>query len=170
MKDLDQPSVMLALLFAYAKPLTTRQLAQASGLNATETVAALRDLKVRLETSGLQLLEQSGSFHLATHPQAAKFIAKLPGMNEPSLTPAALETLAIVAYRQPVSRHDIDGLRGVSSDVMISHLLEEGLIETSGTAATPDHSPLYQTSMRFLELSGLDNLKNLPPVEDNDEA
>ena len=170
MNELDQSAQLLAVLFASSKPLAATQLALILKLTPDQLTNALATLRQRLKHSGLQLIQQAGQLELATDPAAADSINRLRNSKPATLTPAALETLAIVAYRQPVSRQTIDNLRGVSSEIMVNHLLDQGLIETTGTTDTADHSPVYGTSMLFLELAGLSDITALPPVEEANES
>lgn len=170
MKQLDNAAKILALLFASPQPITAKQLARITGLSLDELDQHLQTIKNRLENSGLQLNFHDDQYRLVTDPAAAATVSQLQSHTSADLTPAALETLAIVAYRQPVSRHDIDSLRGVSSEIMVAHLTSQGLIEQVGVTDTPEHSPLYQTTMMFLEIAGLPDMKALPPIEDDREA
>ncbi|MBE3576659.1 MAG: SMC-Scp complex subunit ScpB [Limnochordales bacterium] len=162
-----------ALLFATDEPLSLERLSYILGVPA-ETV------RVELERwwadrsarpHGVELQEVAGGYRLATAPQYRDLVAKVHVVpDRTGLSRAALETLAIIAYRQPISRPEIDQLRGVRSESAINSLLERGLIEEAGRADTIGHPVLYRTTRRFLLEFGLRSLADLPPVKIDGEA
>jgi len=160
-----------ALLFASPEPVTTRRLAQALGASLRETEAALRQLEETLQSRGIRLQHNRDRWQLTSAPEAGTLVATFLGLEMSSrLSRAALETLAIVAYRQPVTRPQIDAIRGVSSDGVLRSLLSKGLIEELGRAEGPGRPILYGTTALFLETFGLPSLEALPPLEDEDET
>lgn len=166
MSDLPLSAQIEALLFAAPEPLTVRQLAQALE-QPTETVeAALRELAEALQGRGVRLQEHRGRWQLTTVPEAAPLIERLLGLetNTP-LSRAALETLAIIAYRQPITRPQVDAIRGVNSDGVIRSLVSKGLIEEVGRAEGPGRPVLYATTALFLQTFGLRSLDELPPLD-----
>jgi segregation and condensation protein B len=115
---------------------------------------------------GARLQRLGGRVQLATAPEHAGLVARFLGVPERTrLSPAALETLAIVAYRQPVTRPEIESIRGVNCDHVMRSLLDQGLIEERGRADTPGRPAVYGTTMTFLEALGLRTLDDLPPLD-----
>lgn len=152
-----------ALLFLAPDPLSVKELAEAAQAEEADVSAALRALgeRYRPERCGIHLRELGGGFTFATGPdseQAAKRLFSRPRAS--TLTPAQAETLAIVAYLQPVSRPEIARIRGVSADSAVSTLLERNLIEESGRSQFG--AMLYKTTVQFLKLFGLNSVKDLP--------
>lgn len=154
-----------ALLFVAERPLSRREIATLAGVEAETVDARLGDLEVALRDRGLRLVATGEQVELATAPEAGALIARYVGADEVRLSPAALETLAIVAYRQPVTRGAIERIRGVDSDYVVRSLLHRRLIVEQGRAATPGRPILYGTGFDFLERFGLTSLDDLPPLE-----
>jgi segregation and condensation protein B len=154
-----------ALLFLSSDPLSPQELADATQAGREEIAAALAELGEQYAPGrrGLRLRELAGGYTLATDPateDAARRLFSRPRAF--TLTPAQAETLAIVAYLQPVSRPEITRIRGVSADSAATTLLERGLIEEAGRSQFG--AVLYRTSTLFLKLFGLSSLKELPDV------
>ena len=157
-----------ALLFAAGDPVTTGQLAQALDCPEAAAAAALAALAQRLEASGSGLLLRRTPFgwQLVTGPQFATAVTALGRVRQDRrLSAAALEVLAIVAYRQPVTRGQIDGWRGVDSGNVLTGLVERGLVRPVGRAERPGHPVQYGTTAAFLATFGLASLAELPPWE-----
>lgn len=154
-----------ALLFLAPDPLSPRELADAAAVEELAAIAALAELAERYAPgrSGIHLRELGGGFTFASDPEtedAARRLFSRPRAS--ALTPAQAETLAIVAYLQPVSRPEITRIRGVSADSAASTLLERGLVEESGRSQFG--AVLYRTTTQFLKLFGLRSLEELPDV------
>jgi segregation and condensation protein B len=154
-----------ALLFLAPDPLTPRELADAAAAPLNDVTAAIEALAERHApgASGIHLRELAGGYTFATGPEsedAAKRLFSRP--RAATLTPAQAETLAIVAYLQPVSRPEITRIRGVSADSAASTLLERGLIEESGRSQFG--AVIYRTTTQFLKLFGLSSIDELPDV------
>ena len=154
-----------ALLFLSAEPLSAGELADAAQADETAVGAALALLADAYAPGrrGLQLRELAGGFTLATDPtteDAARRLLSRPRVS--TLTPAQAETLAIVAYLQPISRPEITRIRGVSADSATATLLERGLIEEAGSSQFG--AVLYRSTTNFLRLFGLRSLQELPDV------
>jgi segregation and condensation protein B len=152
-----------ALLFLAPEPVTVEELADAlqSGEQAVEQ--ALRELEADLEGRGVVLRKVAGGVALASHPDAEEAARRLLARpRTPALTPAQAETLAIVAYLQPVSRPEVARIRGVASESATSALTERGLIEEAGRSQFG--AVLYRTTPLFLKLFGLDSPEQLPDV------
>jgi segregation and condensation protein B len=176
--------VIEALLFAAQKPLTTRELVTAiksSGgedelmpnefAKATEAqvAAALEQLKIEYvqQARAFQLGEKSEGWQLVSDPAYAPWVRQLfPAVKPARLTPPSLETLAIIAYRQPITRADVEAVRGVAVDGVLQSLMERGLVKIGGRAEVPGRPLLYETTQFFLEHFGLRDLDELPNAEE----
>jgi segregation and condensation protein B len=169
--DLPLPSLGLteeqleALLFVAERPLTRREIGTLAGVDRETVDARLGDLEVALRERGIRVVAAGDSVQLATSPDAGALIARYVGSDGVRLSPAALETLAIVAYRQPVTRGIIERIRGVDSDYVVRSLLHRRLIVEHGRADTPGRPILYGTGFDFLERFGLTSLEDLPALE-----
>jgi segregation and condensation protein B len=163
----DDVGSLEALFFVSDEPLTTSVIAQALELDR-KTVEELCDrLRTTLEErrSGLVLRNVAGGWRLFTSPDAAPVVERFVlSSRQARLTKASLETLAIVAYKQPVTRHQINGIRGVNSDGVLRALTDRGLIEEAGREETPGRPVLYGTTPQFLERLGLPSLAALPSL------
>lgn len=156
-----------ALLFVSDEPLTESVLAQALEVDRRAAGAACEDLARRLEErgAGLVLRNVAGGWRLFTHPDSAQVVERFVlSSRQARLTKAALETLAIVAYKQPVTRHQVSSIRGVNSDGVLRALVDKGLVEEAGREESPGRPLLYATTPGFLERLGLASLDALPPV------
>ena len=156
-----------ALFFVSDEPLSSAVLAQALELDRKEVDAMCEALAEQLEDrgSGLVLRSVAGGWRLFTHPDAAPVVEQFVlSSRQARLTKAALETLAIVAYKQPVTRHQISSIRGVNSDGVIRALMDRGVIQEAGREQTPGRPLLYATTPAFLERLGLPSLASLPAL------
>jgi len=157
-----------AILFIAANPVAASQLAELFDISQDEVIEGLRHLKLIYESEGrgLALEFHAGKVQLTTAPQMAEIIEKYLGLEIGThLSRAAVETLAIVAYRQPITRPGIDAIRGVSSDGVLRSLLTKGLLQEVGRAEGPGRPILYGTSDAFLQHFGLSTLEMLPAFE-----
>ena len=154
-----------ALLFVVAEPVPTAQLATALDVSASVVERGLNELDASLQSRGLRLQRHAGRVQLTTAPQLAELIERFLGLEATShLSRAALETLAIIAYQQPVTRPQIDSIRGVNSDSMMKSLLSKNLILESGRADGPGRPILYSTTPEFLQHFGLNSILEMPPL------
>ncbi|MFZ5818441.1 MAG: SMC-Scp complex subunit ScpB [Chloroflexota bacterium] len=154
-----------ALLFVASEPVTTGQLATALETSNAEVERALQELDASFLARGLRLQRLSGRVQMTTAPDAAGAIERFLGLEATShLSRAALETLAIIAYQQPVTRPQVDSVRGVNSDGVMKSLLGKGLIQEGGRAEGPGRPILYSTTTEFLQYFGLNSLAELPPL------
>jgi len=154
-----------AMLFVAPEPVTTAQLATALDVAPSVVERGLNELDVSLATRGLRLQRHAGRFQLTTAPQLTELIERFLGLEATThLSRAALETLAIIAYQQPVTRPQIDSIRGVNSDSMMKSLLHKGLILESGRADGPGRPILYSTTPEFLQHFGLNSILEMPPL------
>jgi segregation and condensation protein B len=155
-----------ALLFVSGAPVAPQRLAEALGLSASEVETALARLDGALAARGLRLQRHRGGLSLTTAPRAAADVARLLDLESSAhLTRAALETLAIIAYRQPTTRPLIDSIRGVNSEASVHTLVRYGLVEESGRGEGPGRPILYATTQDFLNHFGLRSLADLPPLD-----
>lgn len=177
-------NVIEALLFSAQKPLSAKEITEvlrragAEGeltpnefakVREPEVAAALEQLKIQhIEQSrGFQLVEKAEGWQFATDPKYASWVRELfPTAKPARLTSPALETLAIIAYRQPITRADVEAVRGVTIDGVLQTLMERGLVKISGRAEIPGRPLLYETTQFFLDHFGLRNLDELPNVEE----
>ena len=154
-----------ALLFVAERPLSRTELRAVARLSAEELDERLGDLEVQLRDRGIRLVTSGDQVMLGTSPESGGLIARYLGADTVRLSPAALETLAIVAYRQPVTRGVIDRVRGVDSGHVVRGLQHRRLVVEQGRADSPGRPILYGTSMEFMERFGLTSLDDLPPIE-----
>jgi len=159
-----------ALLFVAERPLTRRELMSITGASRERVDARLGDLEVSLAGRGIRLLATGDRVTLGTAPEAGALIARYVGSDAIRLSPASLETLAIVAYRQPVTRSVIERIRGVDSDYTIRTLVHRRLVVELGRADAPGRPILFGTGFEFLERFGIVSLEQLPPLDAAVEA
>jgi len=159
------------LLFVASAPVATAELADALELNVRGVEAGLVDLEMRLAGGGLRLQRHGGKVQLTTAPQLAGKLERFLGLEARShLSRPALETLAIIAYNQPVTRPQIDAIRGVNSETMLKGLLFRGLILEVGRSQGPGRPILYATTPDFLQHLGLNSIAHLPPLQVSETA
>jgi segregation and condensation protein B len=178
--------VIEALLFSAQKPLSIREMAAAiKGAGAedpaaaepnefarageAEIAAALEELKIEYIQGqrAFQIIEKAEGWQLATDPAFARWVRQLFSASKPArLSAPALETLAIIAYRQPITRADVEAVRGVNIDGVLQTLMERGLVKIAGRAEIPGRPLLYETTRFFLDHFGLRTLDELPNVEE----
>ena len=177
--------IIEALLFSAQKPLVIREITTAirgakddlaSGapnefarVRDAEVAAALEQLKVEYIQQGraFQLIEKAEGWQLATDPALARWVQQLfPAPKPARLSAPGLETLAIIAYRQPITRADVEAVRGVNIDGVLQTLMERGLVKIAGRAEIPGRPLLYETTQFFLDHFGLRNLDELPNAEE----
>lgn len=160
-----------AILFVSTQPLSLKDLMRATNSKEDEVRAAIEVLRTRLRGRGIRLFENHNTFHLATAPEQNTAIERyMASSMRTELSKPALETLAIVAYKQPVTKGQIEAIRGVSSEQTIRNLLLRGLIVDSGRSNTPGKPTLYRTSMRFLQHIGLQNVDEMARLDELPES
>ena len=177
--------IIEALLFSAQKPLSIREIITAmrgaendpaseapnefARVRDAEVAAALEQLKMEYiqQGRGFQLIEKAEGWQLATDPAFAKWVRRLFPVPKPArLSAPGLETLAIIAYRQPITRADVEAVRGVNIDGVLQTLMERGLVKIAGRAEIPGRPLLYETTQFFLDHFGLRNLDELPNAEE----
>jgi segregation and condensation protein B len=154
-----------ARLFVAERPLSRREIATLAGVDRATVDALLGDLEVSLRDRGIRVLVAGDRVELATASEAGALIARYVGVDAVRLSPASLETLAIVAYRQPVTRSAVERIRGVDSDYTLRSLLHRRLLVELGRSDGPGRPILYGTGFEFLERFGLTTLDDLPPLD-----
>lgn len=167
---LSSPSLsaaLEALLFVASNPVTPAQLGAALGVSTAEVEAELQRMQeIFQDGRGVALQWHAGRVQLTTAAEYAHVVESFLGLEATSrLSRAALETLTIVAYRQPITRPGIDAIRGVSSDGVLKNLLSKGLVYEVGRAEGPGRPILYGTTEEFLQHFGLSSITQLPPFE-----
>lgn len=155
-----------ALLFVAKNPLTAELLAEILELSTPKLEELLQELRLRYdgESCGLALLEINGGYKLGTKPKVARYIETLYKQPSHALSNAALEVLSIIAYRQPVTRGEVDFIRGVQSDRALATLVEKGLVKDVGRKEGPGRPILYGTTEQFLLHFGLRSLHDMPKL------
>ncbi len=154
-----------AMLFVAPEPVALAQLAAALDVTNSVVGRGLKEFEESLHARGLRLQRHMGRVQLTSAPEMAELVERFLGLEAVShLSRAALETLAIIAYQQPVTRPQIDAVRGVNSDGMMKSLLSKGLILESGRADGPGRPILYSTTPEFLQHFGINSLMELPSL------
>lgn len=157
--------VLEALLFVADGPVALDDLVHAAGANRREVEESLQQLGSRMAESGpLQLIRIAGGYQVCTKPECAEAITRFLKPQRQRLTRSALEVLAIVAYRQPITSSEIEKVRGVQSDYALRTLVEKDLIYEVDRMATPGRPILYGTTDQFLHIFCLNDLDELPPI------
>lgn len=167
--DLDKPAVIEALLLVSPEPVSATMVSEITGFE----VGAVREIMNRLieqyreRDGGIVIREVGGGYSFYARPEASRYVSRLIQTQvNPRLTRAALETISIVAYLQPVSRGVVAEIRGVQSDSVMRTLEERGLVRQVGKGGPPGYPALYSTTTRFLERFGLNSVEELPSLED----
>lgn len=168
--ELSPLALLESILFVASGPVSTGRLATALETTPTAVNTLLHTLAESYQNRGLRLQWNNNTVQLTTAPAASAVIERFLGLEVTTrLSQAALEALAIVAYMQPVTRPQVDQVRGVNSDGALRTLLSKGLIEEFGRLETPGRPILYGTTPEFLQHFGLSSLGELPPLRDEDE-
>ena len=159
-------AIVESLLFVADAPVAVSQLAGAAEREVRDVEAALESLGEDCVNRGVRLQRKGNRVQLVSAPQAAPYIERFLGLSlSGKLSAAALETLGIIAYKQPITRPQIDAIRGVSSDGVLRTLIGKGLIEEVGRLETVGHPVLFGTTFEFLQYFGLDSLDGLPLLD-----
>jgi len=159
-------SVLEALLLATPEPLSIKRIAEIMELDEKDARILVDDLRKEYQQAGrgIQIRELAGGYALTTLPEHAKYVERLLQPRGKGLSHAALETLAIIAYRQPITRAEIEGVRGVQAGSSLETLLERRLVKELGRKEVPGRPMLYGTTKEFLQYFGLNDLSDLPPI------
>lgn len=154
------------LLFVAGEPVPIERLASILDVDGQQVEEALASLTGLYRTRGLRIQRHGRRVQIVTAPEMAGLVRALLGLDlSGKLSPAALETLAIVAYQQPVTRAQVEAVRGVNSDTVIRTLVNRGLVEEQGRMEQPGRPILYGTTFEFLQQFGLSSLEQLPPLQ-----
>ena len=161
----DLAPVLEAVCYALNRPLTIREAAEIMGVSAAAAQRAADELAATLRGRGVMLQRHQDELQLVTRGEVAWAVHRALNPEKPSrLSKAALETLAIIAYRQPVTRGRVEGIRGVSCDAVIESLERRGLITEMGRQDSPGQPHLWGTTLRFLQIVGLERIEDLPDL------
>ncbi len=153
------------LLFVAERPLSRTEIARLAGVDPSTVDERLGDLEVSLAQRGIRVVLAGDRVELATAPEAGALVARYVGADAVRLSPASLETLAIIAYRQPITKAGIERIRGVDSDYTVRTLVHRRLVLEQGRSEAAGRPILYGTGFEFLERFGLSSLDDLPPLE-----
>ena len=162
----DLSACFEGLLFIAERPLPTAELAELGGVPKLQAEAELSALAERLDEDerGIRLQHHDDAWQLVTAPEVGERLATYAAREEARLSPAALEALAVIAYRQPCTRGDVERVRGVDSDYVIRSLMHRRLVVEVGRRDTPGRPVLFGTTFTFLERFGLTSIDDLPPL------
>jgi segregation and condensation protein B len=163
-------AVVESLLFVADAPVSVQQLAEAIQCKTSEIEYALEALAEEYKDRGIRLQRHKNQVQLTSAPDTALYVERFLGLSLSSrLSPAALEALAIIAYKQPITRAEIEAIRGVSSDGVLRNLMSKGLVEELGRLETVGHPFIFGTTFEFLQHFGLNSLEELPVLEFEEE-
>ncbi len=165
------PALIEALLFASDEPLTLETLARVLDLGELEVLSGITALTRQYKERGIMLERVAGGFLIRTRPECSAIVQDALSKRGPSeLSKGATETLAVIAYNQPVTRQDIEAVRGVNPESSIETLLEKGLIKEAGRKKSLGRPKLYATTREFLKKASLNSLEDLPPLTSNGKS
>ena len=165
----DLGAALEAVCFALNRPLTVGEVASILERSPSQVRAAADACAARLGGHGLMLQRHNDELQLVTRPAAAWAVQRALNPERPGrLSRPALETLAIIAYRQPVTRASVEAIRGVNCEAVLDSLERRELIEQLGYQETPGHPLLYGTTLRFLQVVGLERIEDLPPLAEGE--
>ncbi len=167
---METKSLVESLLFVADEPVAVERLAAAIGVKQLAVEEALQELSGEYEQRGLRLQHKGGRVQIVTAPDAAPYIERFLGLELTSrLSAPSLETLAIVAYQQPVTRAGVEAVRGVNCDSVLRTLVSKGLIEAVGRLPQAGRPIIYGTTFEFLQYFGLQDLAELPPLDEGEQ-
>jgi segregation and condensation protein B len=158
--------VVEALLFVAEVPLTPKELARAAKIDRKRTTELLEELRAEYAPRGIQIHEVAGGYCFRSNPEFANYVKSHLAQRPVRLSRAQLETLAIIAYRQPITRPEVDDIRGVDSGPVLKGLLERDLVKILGKKDEPGRPMLYGTTVQFLELFNMRSLQDLPTLKE----
>lgn len=154
------------LLFVASEPLSVLTIAEITGTEQETVLVLLREIEETYQDRGFELIEVAGGWQFATKPEQAIIVEKYYRPKANLLSKAALETLAIIAYRQPITKAEIEEIRGVKIDGIMGNILEKKLVQDVGRKSGPGRPILYGTTVQFLNFFGLKSLDDLPQPEE----
>ncbi len=169
--ELGHAALLESILFVASGPVATSRLAKSLEISPGAVETLLHDLDEMYAGRGLRLQWTGNAVQLTTAPEASDVVERFLGLEVTTrISQAALEVLAMVAYMQPITRPQIDQIRGVNSDAALRTLLSKGLVEENGRLETPGRPILYGTTPQFLQHFGLGSLRELPALAEEEEA
>jgi segregation and condensation protein B len=170
--DVDEAKrVLESILFVADEPVTTARLAETLEVKRGVVAEAARSLAEEYQTRGLRVQIHDDKVQIVTAPEMGSYVERFLGLQySGKLSAAALETLAIVAYRQPITTPEIEAVRGVNCQGVLKNLLARGLVDTAGRLETPGRPLVYTTTFEFLQHFGLASLGELPSLEEIEPA
>ncbi len=160
-------AIIEAVMFAHGDPITPEKLAEASGIDVETTAKLIEQLQRRynVQESGLQVIRLNDGFQITTRPEYSSYIkSALETRKQQPLSQAAMETLSIIAYNQPVTKSFVEQVRGIDSSSVVNTLVERDLLEEAGRLDLPGRPVAYRTTDTFLRCFGISSLKELPPL------
>ncbi|HAE62057.1 MAG TPA: SMC-Scp complex subunit ScpB [Eubacteriaceae bacterium] len=169
MNDNDKKSIIESILFALGEPVSLSELSQALEEPSSSIKKIMQELSSQYQRNGrgIQIKQLNNRYQMSTNPDNYEYIHKLLyEKNKASLSQASLETLAIIAYKQPVTRVEIEALRGVKSSSSIQTLLDRNLIKEAGRLEAPGKPMLFETTMEFLKYANISTIKELPSYDE----
>lgn len=159
-------AVLECMLFVSAQPLMVEHVAKSLQMDEGTVDQAIHELRLDYGGRGLQIVRIAGGYQMCTRPEYSEHVSRLLKPERIRLSRAALETSAIIAYRQPITQPEIEAIRGVNSDGVVKTLMERNLIQQIGRKESPGRPMLYSTTEEFLNHFGLSDLSQLPELED----
>ncbi|NLJ77807.1 MAG: SMC-Scp complex subunit ScpB [Tissierellia bacterium] len=169
MDDIKAKAIIESLLFVWGEPLSLKDIADILKIKQRRTKIILDTMmeEFNLENRGLKIVRMEDRYQLCTRPEYDKWLRELSSHGRTrNLSNAALETLSIIAYKQPITRNEVEAIRGVRSDAAIQTLLDRDLIKIQGRLERLGRPIIYGTTIEFLRYFGLTDLDDLPPAED----
>jgi segregation and condensation protein B len=170
MERQEYKNIIEAILFVSTKPVRIRQFSDIIGISPEEVKILLEEMQQDYKNRGLQILQIAGGYQFATKPEYSEYIKKFIATPASKLSKSALETLAIIVYKQPITKPEIEKLRGVNVDGVINTLLEKKLIKISGRKNSPGRPFLFSTTEEFLTYFGINSLSELPKLSDAEDS
>lgn len=172
MDDRERMAIIEAILFVSGEAVKLQKIADLLEIGKAEARKLMDELinTYNYERRGLQILKAEDTYQFATRPEHEDWVVKFTGTRKKNtVSQSALETLAIIAYRQPIARADLEAIRGVKCEYSLSLLIERGYVEEVGRLDAPGRPKLYGTTDRFLREFGMTGLRDLPPLPEEDE-
>ena len=163
----ESMAVVEAIMFAHGDPITPEKLSEASGIDLETTVKLIDQLerKYNVQESGLRIIRLNDGFQISTRPENSGYIkSALETRRQQPLSQAAMETLSIIAYNQPVTKSFVEQVRGIDSSSVVNTLVERDLLEEAGRLDLPGRPVAYRTTDTFLRCFGISSLRELPPL------
>lgn len=166
--EIDHKKLLETLLFVAYEPMEAKKLAEIMEIKKDKTLDLLKLLQLEYQNKGFNLVEIAGGWQFLTNEEYAIYIERLYNPRNQQLSKAALETLAIIAYRQPITKLEIESIRQVKSDAVVNKLMDKDLVKEVGRGTGAGRPILYGTSNEFLSFFGIDTLKDLPPLAEKE--